>query len=379
MILDGYLAGANADGLTFKAAGMTLAGLVVQHFADSGVHVEAPNAVLFSDRLLNNVLNGVFIDHAPNAVIAGVNTVSGNANNGVEILASPNTILYGSRISGNGLDGVFVQDSVGVKVGSPKGAGNVIEANHSVGVQIFNSTGGSAVLSDLVAGNFIGTDPNGATGQGNLQGGLFVNDAAGILIGGTVAGGGNIVSGNQASGITISGPAARFDTIVGNIIGLTPNGTAASATRRPVSSSMDRPTSSSAERRRLIATSFPATAPPGFNSSARERLETSLNGNFIGTDSTGEKSVPNSLGGVVLDNASGDAISAPGSRRRQRDLRQRFGRRSNSRSGSLGNLYSKQHHRPRRDRDEGPPQHRRRRVPQLRRRQLGRRTGDRAR
>ena len=276
VILDGYLAGANTDGLTFKAAGIALAGLVVQHFADSGVHIEAPNAVLFSDRLLNSVVNGVFIDHAPNAVIAGANTISGNANNGVEILASPNTILYGSRISGNGIDGVFVQDSMGVKVG---GAGRSGQRHRSEQIgRRANLQLDRRLRRDVRPGRrkLRRHRPERRDRPRESSRRDFHQRHRGRLDRRHGRGRGqrrqrqsSLRHHRQRTGREVRHPRRQPHRPRPR------RNRARSATRRPASSSMDRPTSSSAAPRRLIATSFPATAPPGFNSSARERPETS--------------------------------------------------------------------------------------------------------
>lgn len=312
VILDGYSAGSGADGLTFAAPGISLVGLTVQHFAGSGVRVRAANAVLFSNRLLNNVVDGVFVDHAPNAVLAGSNTISGNANNGVEILSGPNSLLYGATVSGNGADGVFVQDSPGVRIGAPGGAGNLIFANRSVGVQIYDSTGSGAAMNDLVAGNYVGNPISafGSAGEGNLQGGIFVNGAAGVLIGGTLAGAGNVVSGNGGSGVIVAGPSASFVTIEGNVIGLRPGGFGALG-------------NASAG---VFVNGSPAVVVGGIDPRARNVISGNgsagvqivgsgsagdvVAGNLIGVDAGGETSVPNSLGGVVLNGASAVLIGA---------------------------------------------------------------------
>src|SRR5262249_50380167 len=101
---------------------------------------------------------------------------------------------------------------------------NVIAANTGDGISI---TGGAD--SNLVAGNYIGTDAGGGEatsggGQtfGNTNSGIFINSASNT-IGGSAAGAGNVISNNGVSsgyeGIWLNGAAVTGNLIQGNLIG----------------------------------------------------------------------------------------------------------------------------------------------------------------
>ncbi len=72
-----------------------------------------------------------------------------------------------------------------------------------------------------VRGNFIGTDPNGLVDLGNDLVGIMVSQACRHnTIGGQNAGEGNLVSGNDASGIDIQGYGTDSNYVYGNFVGI---------------------------------------------------------------------------------------------------------------------------------------------------------------
>jgi uncharacterized repeat protein (TIGR01451 family) len=174
---------------------------------------------------LGNLTDGVFIDHAPNNIIGGLdatsrNVISGNRSVGVQVFgptASGNLIIgnfiglnaLGTAALGNGSDGVYIDQAPGNTIGGGiAGAGNVISGNQSSGVQIF----GRAALGNVVQGNRIGTDASGASPIGNGYG-LFVNDSAGNMIGGFLSAA-NTIRGNARSDLfetpTTLGPVVQI-------------------------------------------------------------------------------------------------------------------------------------------------------------------------
>lgn len=70
---------------------------------------------------------------------------------------------------------------------------------------------------NTIQGNYIGTDVAGTTLVGNGQHGVFVVDSSNNLIGGTTPGAENLIAGNGANGVTITGASQR-DTVLGNRI-----------------------------------------------------------------------------------------------------------------------------------------------------------------
>src|SRR5262249_50841917 len=78
--------------------------------------------------------------------------------------------------------------------------------------------------SNIVAGNFIGTGPQGTNSLPNGDVGVFLDHAAGNRIGGTNAGDRNVISGNLHAGVFIFECDSSGNTIQGNLIGTSLSG-----------------------------------------------------------------------------------------------------------------------------------------------------------
>ena len=111
------------------------------------------------------------------------------------------TDLTGTANLGNSDDGVLIQQGpVGNTIGgTTTAARNVISGNGGFGVSIGLAT------SNVVQGNFIGTDVTGAKALGNSRGGVIIQDAASNTIGGATASARNIISGNSATASLLMG------------------------------------------------------------------------------------------------------------------------------------------------------------------------------
>jgi uncharacterized repeat protein (TIGR01451 family) len=118
--------------------------------------------------------------------------------------------------------------------GAGAGAGadglNVTAGNTTVRGLVINRFGnrGIAVNSggNVIQGDFIGTNLAGTSALGNANQGVDIADAPNNLIGGTVAAARNILSGNGAEGVRITGGGATGNQVQGNFIGTDVNGTA---------------------------------------------------------------------------------------------------------------------------------------------------------
>ena len=95
------------------------------------------------------------------------------------------------------------------------GAGNLISGNSNVGIDII----GTSTTDTLVAGNLIGTDALGTTSLGNFGSGVSIVSSGSNTVGGTLAGAGNVISGNGRNGLSIGGPGANDNLVQGNWIG----------------------------------------------------------------------------------------------------------------------------------------------------------------
>ena len=185
--LNGAGAGADVDGLTIQAGDSTVKGLAIDQFTGSGIVLEDLGGDVIQGNYLGtnasgntaegNILYGVLVDNTPNNLIGGIGPGTGNV------------------ISGNALGGVYL--------GFAGSSGNQVE------------------------GNLIGTDATGAFAVPNGLNGVFVDNAPNNLIGGSVAGAGNVISGNDGNGVELFGKGSTLNRVTGNLIGVNAKKTAA--------------------------------------------------------------------------------------------------------------------------------------------------------
>jgi len=184
-----------------------------------------------SARLPNGMGIGISSSSAMNR-IGGVlaserNVVSGNRDAGILITGkkSENNIVLGNFIglaeSGqdtlsnkNGI--VLSLDAKRNQIGdAPAGSGNVISGNRENGIYVTEAD------SNWIQGNWIGTDPDGMRGLGNLLYGIRIIDSRGCMVG---EGAANILSGNRLYGIQISGSRSVDNVVSNNGIGVDSTG-----------------------------------------------------------------------------------------------------------------------------------------------------------
>ncbi len=208
----------------------------------SGVHVSEASTVgniitgnrigtnESGDASLPNIF-GIYIDSASDTYVGGTtdgegNILSGNSLYGMLItgVSSAATIQgnyfgtdsLGSLTVGNGSLGLSIQSSSGdILIGGlGSTAANVISGNGAFGINLLNSSGVQ------VKGNLIGVDRSGYVDIGNENGGILLGGSTNnVLIGGSAEGEGNVISGNDGDGITISA-SAEYNVVSGNTIGL---------------------------------------------------------------------------------------------------------------------------------------------------------------
>jgi hypothetical protein len=185
---------------------------------------------------LGNARDGVLVSGLSITQVAG-NVVSGNAGDGVHVLATTRDVRIGGNLIGVNIDGTSALGNDGhgvhlenttavVTVGGttvlpPSAAGNVISGNGGHGV-FTESTAISAVPHQIV-GNFIGTDRNAALAIGNAGSGVYLT-TTGVTVGGASTTARNVICANGGDGITLVGPVVPSptpgSTIQGNLIGV---------------------------------------------------------------------------------------------------------------------------------------------------------------
>jgi titin len=184
--------------------------------------------------------------------------------------------------------------------------------NSSVRGLAINRFGGHGIRlesgdNNQVVGNFIGMDATGTNASGNGAGGILVLDSGGNNIGGSGARTRNLISGNGAYGVALSGEFARFNTIQGNLIGTDLTGTRALP---------------NAGGGVLVEAGAQANTIGGTNVAGRNLISGNgahgvailsadanvIQGNFIGTDLSGSTPLPNRGSGVLLSNAAASTL-----------------------------------------------------------------------
>jgi parallel beta-helix repeat protein len=182
------------------------------------------------------LFGGIYVGSSNN-IIGGTtpgsgNVISGNSNGiAMQDKTDVNNLIEGNLIgtdaTGNNplpnrFDGI---DSLGSNTigGATPGSGNVIAMS-----EIYGQMGGAGISagpSDVIQGNFIGTDVTGTKAFGNSTAGVVLPANASITLGGTSPAAGNVISGNN-EGILIEGEGDRQtpDLIENNLIGTAADG-----------------------------------------------------------------------------------------------------------------------------------------------------------
>jgi len=211
------IAGNRQSGLSIESN--SLANVVCGNFI--GLDATGTNA-------LPNLWNGVTVLGGTNNVIGGVagtgNVISGNTQNGVMLAGGTGTQVRGNLIGtdatgrnarANLFAGVRIDAAGNVVGGESPLARNVISGNGNSGVYLF----GAGCTSNVVAGNWIGTDATGTARLGNAFHGVSLTNAQRNFVGTSDPFGGNVISGNASSGVYLIGATTTANWVRNNWIG----------------------------------------------------------------------------------------------------------------------------------------------------------------
>ena len=138
----------------------------------------------------------------------------------------------GTVALGNGGDGILLSGVTHNRIGTnADGVADADEANVVVGCGEFGvDLSDPGCSQNVVAGNFIGTNPAGTAAMPNVQGGVLLEaGATNNTIGGTTAAARNIISGNAGDGVDFTDSTTTSNIVEGNFIGTDVSGTAALA------------------------------------------------------------------------------------------------------------------------------------------------------
>ena len=167
----------------------------------------------------------------------------------------------------------------------------------------------AAAGGDTVSGCRIGTNAAGTAAAANGGHGIAINGAAANVVGGTTVTARNVLSGNAQYGIWITGAGATGTIVRGNFIGLTATGTAAVPNLSGVAVEGGATATviggTSAAARNFVS----GNASAGILLGGAGTSGTLVQGNSIGTDSTGVAPVPNASHGVLVGmGAAGNTV-----------------------------------------------------------------------
>ena len=308
----------NGNGLIINAGGTTVKGLAIGNF-NSGSAISVNNCD-------NNVIQGNYIGVAPDG------TTSLRNNTGINLVVSSNNLIGGATaaarnvIAGNAFIGILIDGDFNTVQGNFIGtnaAGTASIPTPNFGsqsgllIQTDTSTdnviGGTAAgAGNLVSGNQSGIVSNGlrTTIQGNLvgtdvTGTKKVPNSTGItsqgqnsLIGGVTAGSRNIISGNNGDGVNIRGAGSKLQ---GNFIGTDITGTLALGNFSGVIAVETLVGGTVAEARNIISANNNGNVSLGFFGSG---LPATVQGNYIGTDVTGTKSLGGTGAGINISTSN---------------------------------------------------------------------------
>lgn len=255
-----------------------------------------------------NQYSGMFMGNSSSGNTISGNVISGNTGYGIFVATTTGNVISGNYIGVNaGGETALGNTEVGIGIFSDAesnsiGAHNVISGNPSYGIEM----GGAEVVNNVIFGNYIGTDAAGTNSLGGQPTGVgIVGGASGNTIGGTAAGAGNILSGNIAYGVYISDPGTSNNLIEGNLIGTDVTGTNALpnvgwgiGVWSGASGNIIGGTTAGA--RNVIS----GTTGYGYGIAIGGANSNLVEGNYIGTDISGEAAVPNGFAGVTVESGS---------------------------------------------------------------------------
>ena len=263
--------GLQMTGLVISGGNSIVRGMVLNRFGFDAISLEGNGG---------NVVEGNFIGTDPTGTLARA-----NGSGGIRVSSS------GNRIGG-----------------LTAAARNVISGNSVAGIAIQGST----ATGNVVQGNYLGLNAAGTTALPNsaFSGAIQIfNGASNNTIGGTVAGAGNVISGNTFGAIGVNGAATADNLIQGNYIGTDPTGAvriANSGVGVDVGSSLRTIVGGPGLARNVISGN--TTGIQIRNSASGTKVQN----NYIGLNAAGSSPIFNGTGISINNNAGVSTIGGTG-------------------------------------------------------------------
>jgi parallel beta-helix repeat protein len=268
-----------------------------------------------------NIGAGVTISSQSDPDTIENNVISGNSGDGLDVFGNSGgctilgnfigTTADGTQSLGNGGDGILItcgNNTIGDGLASDV---NVISGNGGSGIHILGSTASGNVVED----NHIGTTadgsaalPNGSAPPPNTYvAGVFIDNAPSNTIGGTGYILGNLIAGNAAYNVFISGSNAYGNMVLSNFIG------AAAPGNQPLSGApgpADGVGILEAFGNTIEDNIISGNTRWGITINGDMAGPNTVSGNYIGTDPAGDPGAGNQAGGVYVD-APDNYIGSP--------------------------------------------------------------------
>jgi parallel beta-helix repeat protein len=193
-----------------------------------------------------------------------------------------------SNINDRPSDGIVIKDTTNCVI-----RGLTLRGFPGIALHIIGGGG------HIIQGNYVGTDINGTTARGNLEG-IWVENSVSNLIGGALPGQGNVISANTYRGIFFN--QSSYNWALGNFLGTDASGTA--TLNAPFSASgfvvgimnwgWDNVIGGLAPGEGNVISGNPTGiwVPSGYSSI--------IAGNLIGLDRTGRVPLPNARSGILV-------------------------------------------------------------------------------
>jgi Periplasmic copper-binding protein (NosD) len=269
--LSGTAAGAGSAGVTTRSSSNVIRGLVINRF-DLGISIQRSG----------NLVTGCFVGTDPGGSLSLGNRI------GVELAQL-----------GTDVDTVTIG-------GANPAFRNLISGNSDAGIA------GQGVVDSSVEGNYVGTTRTGMAALGNGGDGLLFTYSVRVTVGGNAPGAGNLISGNSVRGINLG--ASQEILIQGNRIGTNATGSAALPNLVGIvtaQASANKIGGSAVGEGNVISGNLQ-------DGILLANCRTSVvQGNLIGTDSTGLLPIPNLGHGIsIFAASSGHTIGGQGAAER---------------------------------------------------------------
>ncbi len=308
----------NGNGLNLKAGGTTVRGLSIVNFrSGSGISFNNCDNNVIQGNYIGVAANGTTarpnqrglqLTNSSNNVIGGTtaaarNVISGNSLNALEINGGNANAIQGNFIGTNAAGTAELHNSSAVAIFNATSIDNLIGGTAAGAGNLISGNQGSAIVTSgtgtTVQGNLIGTDVTGTKKIPNFTG--ISANGQNMLIGGVTAGARNVISGNSSDGVNIRGTGNK---VQGNYIGTDITGTLALGNSgNGVSAGEGGVLIGGTEpgARNIISAngSFGnnCNIALGFNNTG---AVATIQGNYIGTDVTGNKALGGSSAGINI-------------------------------------------------------------------------------